>query len=539
MSRNEEEANVKYCSNCRRDIPVVNYVMHSAYCYRNLKLCPICDEPILTIKLEDHLKTLHINVTCDGCLQRLQAIDLESHKINHCLSRLITCDYCNIQTEASKLPEHIEMCSSRTEKCNDCGQFIMLKYLETHKKNHEMKIIPNVTKQILDDSSESLAAYPPLSKKVPNTHTEMSNRPTLKLNDPRFMTVNRVSPIKRNNDQPQINTLNNNDDSRKAFIKKTNQSNDEEYFISGILQKSDHNKHAKNINLKNVNNVEDCNHFSDMNVLKGVKLPCEFCHKMINSENLVLHETGCRPDLATFHNILHSKNKNVNSINDNYPIPPLDLESSNESEINLNNLSLSSDEDENEKKNVEKLPCEFCEDLVPLDKLIGHQIMCEKVHLDIPKKKNLENYKNFQQLEKSSNNLKSNKELKCNVFESKSVFRESKTCSDSHLLDFSDSSNESSVILRLPRAKLHKEIQNNVVISNNHLINNTSARNNYVQFLSNSRLNNVEVSTREDSLLCFNPSGGAIPKQKSNKQTNNHHLLNNFSKRRGSGSSSD
>ncbi|XP_050522504.1 TRAF-type zinc finger domain-containing protein 1-like isoform X3 [Daktulosphaira vitifoliae] len=461
MSRNEEEANVKYCSNCRRDIPVVNYVMHSAYCYRNLKLCPICDEPILTIKLEDHLKTLHINVTCDGCLQRLQAIDLESHKINHCLSRLITCDYCNIQTEASKLPEHIEMCSSRTEKCNDCGQFIMLKYLETHKKNHEMKIIPN----------------------------------------------------------------------------------DEEYFISGILQKSDHNKHAKNINLKNVNNVEDCNHFSDMNVLKGVKLPCEFCHKMINSENLVLHETGCRPDLATFHNILHSKNKNVNSINDNYPIPPLDLESSNESEINLNNLSLSSDEDENEKKNVEKLPCEFCEDLVPLDKLIGHQIMCEKVHLDIPKKKNLENYKNFQQLEKSSNNLKSNKELKCNVFESKSVFRESKTCSDSHLLDFSDSSNESSVILRLPRAKLHKEIQNNVVISNNHLINNTSARNNYVQFLSNSRLNNVEVSTREDSLLCFNPSGGAIPKQKSNKQTNNHHLLNNFfflvSKRRGSGSSSD
>lgn len=68
----------------QRDIPVVNYVMHSAYCYRNLKLCPMCDEPILTTELEEHLKTLHIDVTCDKCLQRLQAIDLESHKVFIC-----------------------------------------------------------------------------------------------------------------------------------------------------------------------------------------------------------------------------------------------------------------------------------------------------------------------------------------------------------------------------------------------------------------------------------------------------------------------
>lgn len=82
-----------------------------------------------------------------------------------------------------------------------------------------------VTRQLLDDSPESLVAYPPLSKKVPNTLTHVSNLPTLKLNNPGFVTMNRVSPIKRNNDQPQINTISNSDHLKKATEKTTNQSN--------------------------------------------------------------------------------------------------------------------------------------------------------------------------------------------------------------------------------------------------------------------------------------------------------------------------
>lgn len=55
----------------------------------------------------------------------------------------------------------------------------------------------------------------------------------------------------------------------------------------------------------------------------------------------------------------------------------MDLDSSSsDSEINLNTLSLSSDDDdeESEKNNVEKLPCEFCEELVSIEKLINHQV---------------------------------------------------------------------------------------------------------------------------------------------------------------------
>lgn len=81
-----------------------------------------------------------------------------------------------------------------------------------------------VAKPILDDSPESLAAFPPLIRKVPNTAiagtvratTRTISMPTLRLHDSPIMTNYRVSPpAKRNNDQPQINTNNNNDHTRK------------------------------------------------------------------------------------------------------------------------------------------------------------------------------------------------------------------------------------------------------------------------------------------------------------------------------------
>lgn len=53
------------------------------------------------------------------------------------------CNFCDIDIEAFSLPEHIDMCGSRTERCNDCGQFIMLKSMTIHKESHKLKKIPN------------------------------------------------------------------------------------------------------------------------------------------------------------------------------------------------------------------------------------------------------------------------------------------------------------------------------------------------------------------------------------------------------------
>jgi len=53
------------------------------------------------------------------------------------------CNFCDIDVEASLLPAHIDICSSRTERCNDCGQFIMLKSAAIHKESHKLKKVPN------------------------------------------------------------------------------------------------------------------------------------------------------------------------------------------------------------------------------------------------------------------------------------------------------------------------------------------------------------------------------------------------------------
>lgn len=57
--------------------------MHTAYCHRNLKLCLKCDEPFLTSEFEEHQKTMHADIFCDACTEKLEAIDLELHKVIH------------------------------------------------------------------------------------------------------------------------------------------------------------------------------------------------------------------------------------------------------------------------------------------------------------------------------------------------------------------------------------------------------------------------------------------------------------------------
>lgn len=64
---------------------------------------------------------------------------------------------------------------------------------------------------------------------------------------------------------------------------------DEEFPIPGAHYI--HNNQSTNINnfIKN-----EYNNYSDE--LRGVQLPCEFCEKMIDSENLVLHEVNYKID---------------------------------------------------------------------------------------------------------------------------------------------------------------------------------------------------------------------------------------------------
>ncbi|XP_026804117.1 TRAF-type zinc finger domain-containing protein 1-like isoform X2 [Rhopalosiphum maidis] len=560
MNPNVNEEDTKYCFNCRRSIPLVNHVMHTAYCHRNLKLCMKCDEPFLTSEYEEHQKTMHSIIICNACSEKLEAMDLESHKLNDCCHRMQTCKYCEIDMEAFSLPAHIDMCSSRTERCKSCGQFIMLKYLAVHQESHERKELLNIAKPVVDDSPGSLAAYPPLIKKVPNIAvtarptTRTTSMPTLRLHEPAMANHRVTPPVKRNNDQPQINTHSNNDNTHKDPKKNMPivdtpsdlDDDDDEFPILGAY--SIPNNHSANINNHFTN---EYNNFSD--AFNSVKLPCEFCLEMIDSENLVLHETGCRPDLATFHNVLQTNNKNTNGENDMFPIPPNDLDtssSSGDSELNLNTLSLSSeDEDDSDKINVEKLPCEFCEKLISIKKFLNHQWRCEKLHLDLPVINNFDKDVYPQQLinmntkfPKSVNLLETQRNLLKPTSAPDNLSNRTLTLrnSDANVQSLASSIYDPQMRQLLPRVKLNRQnpSRSNIPMDNRYA--NNSARNNYVQFISNSRLNHSEqTSAIHNSPVYLNPSGGAIPKQKNTKSYNNRRVINNLSKRRESDSSSD
>merc|ERR1719445_934203 len=66
------------------------------------------------------------------CGRMIEAGKLDAHKANECPKRTTLCKWCATHVEMGSLAEHEDYCGSRTEKCEKCGEFIMLKNFETH-----------------------------------------------------------------------------------------------------------------------------------------------------------------------------------------------------------------------------------------------------------------------------------------------------------------------------------------------------------------------------------------------------------------------
>lgn len=75
-------------------------------------------------------------------------------------------------------------------------------------------------------------------------------------------------------------------------------------------------------------------------------IPCEFCGVPVPHEDLIQHETGCRPDLARF-----NPRRRSPELDDYFTAPP-------------------------PTSPEEELPCEFCADMIPASQLLRHQATC-------------------------------------------------------------------------------------------------------------------------------------------------------------------
>ncbi|XP_035227553.1 uncharacterized protein LOC118199801 isoform X2 [Stegodyphus dumicola] len=123
----------KLCNNCKRDVSVNNFAIHSAFCERKLRVCNQCDEPVPRSEMDRHMEESHTMDSCSCCSMPMEKWMLEKHR-EICFKRPVSCKYCEIVIPMDELEDHHLYCGSRTEMCPSCKQFIMLSQMDTHSK---------------------------------------------------------------------------------------------------------------------------------------------------------------------------------------------------------------------------------------------------------------------------------------------------------------------------------------------------------------------------------------------------------------------
>ncbi|KAM3957883.1 LOW QUALITY PROTEIN: uncharacterized protein ACR2FA_008154 [Aphomia sociella] len=127
-----EESDAKICQNCKREIPAVNYTIHTVHCARNIRVCPVCKEPVLQHELQEHHEKLHKLLPCKQCGESVCGTDLEDHIRDSCGHTIKSCRFCELELPRRELPAHENYCGVRTEHCADCGEWVMIKYRQLH-----------------------------------------------------------------------------------------------------------------------------------------------------------------------------------------------------------------------------------------------------------------------------------------------------------------------------------------------------------------------------------------------------------------------
>ncbi|CAH8852707.1 unnamed protein product [Trichobilharzia szidati] len=126
-----DRSGCRICVNCKESVLESNFILHEAFCSRNLTTCPDCGENVLRTLLSKHHCEKHEQNQCSKCGSLLRKCDVAEHEVV-CPRRLVGCIYCNLEVSMDELDEHESRCGSRTEFCSGCGSFVMIKSLKTH-----------------------------------------------------------------------------------------------------------------------------------------------------------------------------------------------------------------------------------------------------------------------------------------------------------------------------------------------------------------------------------------------------------------------
>ena len=130
--------------------------MHENFCIQHVKKCQICGEVINIEEEEEHIEENHSQKKCEICQEEFEANEYFKHlpickKNEECIYckkefrpseilkhqkecdfNLYECKFCFGSFPIKDKYEHEIFCGSKTEKCEKCGQYVILKKMELH-----------------------------------------------------------------------------------------------------------------------------------------------------------------------------------------------------------------------------------------------------------------------------------------------------------------------------------------------------------------------------------------------------------------------
>ncbi|XP_059479326.1 TRAF-type zinc finger domain-containing protein 1-like isoform X2 [Neocloeon triangulifer] len=452
------EEEMEICSNCKREIRSVNYVTHSVHCHRNIVVCNKCNEPVPRAELAEHDANEHRLKSCRDCGAQVEKALMQKHVKEDCSHRKVVCTFCEIELPSKELADHESYCGTRTEKCAQCGEFVMIKYQALHlDSNHGFlkledepgpppswevpakpptKIEPSrpILKSAIRPASSLLAAS--AKKSVPNTvrfapveksPPPAAPEPTVEERQTKFGTNKigaEVKPIVCKAAETVLETEKKtvpiyDEEADRLLAFKLAQDEMEmmsKYQLDGILEQRrkivDQTSEKKSCVPEKRTRTSPVNFvlpaaIENMGAVGGkpkepvtkqknpdstdsekattlvsskqetykppeqagdfedVQIPCEFCEILVPASRLLIHQTGCRPDLACYIPYKYNKIKIAQ--------PEQDHE-------NQNNISEAA-KAPNRTKTI--IPCDLCNANIPPEKFIQHQLACEIKHLPV------------------------------------------------------------------------------------------------------------------------------------------------------------
>ncbi|XP_018013302.1 mucin-12 isoform X2 [Hyalella azteca] len=132
----------KFCANCKKEVASLNFTVHVVHCTRNVAQCTVCGEPVSRSQYQHHLQSQHGSLDCNKCGAKVEAVKIFTHQQDECPRRMLSCQYCELQVQASELQKHTDACGSRTERCKGCTKYVQLRHLQFHYNSDHKYLAP-------------------------------------------------------------------------------------------------------------------------------------------------------------------------------------------------------------------------------------------------------------------------------------------------------------------------------------------------------------------------------------------------------------